>query len=149
MKIGAQVDSSISQGMLGHQQLPETRKETWINSPWAFRRNPSCQHLEPGLLAPGADREGVAVVLSHGWSCSTAGPRKQTQRPFGECWCACPGARGVDASSWEGDLGRFSKCLKPVLPDPALPLVGIYPADVFTQVARSTGTAYSFQHGRN
>ena len=43
-----------------------------------------------------------------------------------------PWGRGVDASSWEGDLGRLSKHLKPILPDPALSLVGIYPADVFT-----------------
>ena len=58
-----------------------------------------------------------------------------------------PWGRGVDASSWEGDLGRLSKHLKPILPDPAL--VGIYPADVFTQVARSMCTAYSFKPGRN
>lgn len=139
----AQVDSSISQGVLGHQQLSETRKETWITSPWAPRRNPSCQHLEPGLLAP------RAVDLSLRWSCCAAGPRKQMQRPFGECWRACPGGRGVDASSLEGDLGRLSKRLKPVLPDPALPLVGIYPPDVFIQVARSICTAYSFKPGRN
>lgn len=70
----------------------------------------------------------------------TVGPRKQTQHPLGERWCSCPGGRGVGASSWEGDLGRLSRCLKPVLPAPALPLMGIYPTDVFRQVARSICT---------
>ena len=59
------------------------------------------------------------------------------------------GTRALGVSSREGDLGRLSKRLKPVLPDPALPPVGIYPADVFTQATRSICTAYSFKPGRN